>query len=85
MKTLAIILFIIMYALLILLPKRRAIVALCTAAIFVITGILPITEVFGAVDWNVLMMLFGTMVIVDYFIESKMPNLIADKILEEFL
>ncbi len=82
MKTLAIILFIVMYALLIILPKRRAIVALCTAAIFVITGILPITEVFGAVDWNVLMMLFGTMVIVDYFIESKMPNLIADKILE---
>ncbi|AOZ97293.1 ArsB/NhaD family transporter [Butyrivibrio hungatei] len=82
MKTLAIILFITMYVFLIALPKRRAIVALCTAAIFVITGILPVTEVFSAVDWNILMMLFGTMVIVDYFIESKMPNLIADKILE---
>ena len=82
MKTLAIILFITMYVFLIALPKRRAIVALCTADIFVITGILPVTEVFSAVDWNILMMLFGTMVIVDYFIESKMPNLIADKILE---
>ncbi|MBE5840014.1 MAG: arsenic transporter [Butyrivibrio sp.] len=82
MKTLAIILFITMYVFLIALPKRRAIVALCTAAIFVITGILPVTEVFSAVDWNILLMLFGTMVIVDYFIESKMPNLIADKILE---
>ena len=82
MKTLAIILFITMYVFLIALPKRRAIVALCTAAIFVITGILPVAEVFSAVDWNILLMLFGTMVIVDYFIESKMPNLIADKILE---
>ena len=63
------------------LPKKRAYVALSTALIFVITGILPINQVFSAIDWNVLMMIFGTMVIVDYFIESKMPNYIADKIL----
>ncbi|RKM60120.1 MULTISPECIES: SLC13 family permease [unclassified Butyrivibrio] len=81
MKTIAIILFILMYILMITLPKRRAIVALSTAVVFVILGILPINKVFGAIDWNILMMIFGTMVIVDYFIESKMPNLIADKLL----
>ena len=52
------------------------------AAIFVITGILPYNQVFSAIDWNVLLMIFGTMVIVDYFIESKMPNLVADKLLD---
>ena len=82
MKTLAIILFILMYVLMITLPKRRAIVALTTAVIFIATGILPLNQVFGAIDWNVLMMIFGTMVIVDYFIESKMPNLIAEKLLD---
>ncbi|MBO4456433.1 MAG: arsenic transporter [Butyrivibrio sp.] len=82
MKTLAIILFVLMYVLMIALPKKRALVALSTAAIFVIAGILPFGEVFFAIDWNVLMMIFGTMVIVDYFIESKMPNLIADKLLD---
>lgn len=81
MKTLAIVLFVIMYVLMVVLPKKRAYVALSTALIFVITGILPINQVFSAIDWNVLMMIFGTMVIVDYFIESKMPNYIADKIL----
>lgn len=81
MKTLAIVLFVIMYVLMVALPKKRAYVALSTALIFVITGILPINQVFSAIDWNVLMMIFGTMVIVDYFIESKMPNYIADKIL----
>ena len=81
MKTPAIILFVLMYVLMILLPKRRAIVALSTAAIFVIVGILPVGQVFGAIDWNVLMMIFGTMVIVDYFIESKMPNRIAESLL----
>jgi len=81
LKTLAIVLFVIMYVLMVALPKKRAYVALSTALIFVITGILPINQVFSAIDWNVLMMIFGTMVIVDYFIESKMPNYIADKIL----
>ncbi|MBO4912365.1 MAG: arsenic transporter [Butyrivibrio sp.] len=81
MKTLAIVLFVIMYVLMVVLPKKRAYVALSTALIFVITGILPFNQVFSAIDWNVLLMIFGTMVIVDYFIESKMPNLIADKLL----
>ena len=70
-----------MYVLMVVLPKKRAYVALSTALIFVITGILPFNQVFSAIDWNVLLMIFGTMVIVDYFIESKMPNLIADKLL----
>ena len=81
MKYLAIALFVVMYVLLVLLPKRRAIVALSTATLMVILQILPISKVPGAIDWNVLMMLFGTMVIVDYFIESKMPNKIAEALL----
>ena len=35
------------------------------------------------VNWNVLMMISGTMILVDYFIESRMPNLLADLILEK--
>jgi Na+/H+ antiporter NhaD/arsenite permease-like protein len=56
-------------------------VALGTAALFVLLGILPLGELWDSIDWNVLMMLFGTMVVVDYFIESKMPNAIADGLL----
>ncbi len=82
LKTIAIILFILMYILLITLPKRRAVIALITAAVFVILGILPFTKVPTAIDWNVLLMILGTLLLVDYFIESKMPNLIADKLLD---
>lgn len=81
LKYLAIGLFVLMYVLLVLLPKRRAIVALLTATLMIILQILPLSKVPGAIDWNVLMMLFGTMVIVDYFIESKMPNKIAEALL----
>ncbi|MCR5178503.1 MAG: arsenic transporter [Lachnospiraceae bacterium] len=82
MKIAAIVMFIAMYVLLIALPKKRAIVALITAAIFVITGILPFTKLPTAIDWNVLLMILGTLLLVDYFIESKMPNFVADKLLE---
>lgn len=80
-KIIAIIIFVLMYVLMVILPKRRAIVALSAAAIMIIAQVLPIGKVLTAIDWNVLMMLFGTMVIVDYFIESKMPNRIAEVLL----
>ena len=78
---LAIGLFVATYILLLVFPKIRAYVALTSAALFVILGILPIGKVFGAVDWNVILMIAGTMGIVALFIESKMPALLADLIL----
>ena len=82
MKTLAIVLFVLMYVLMISLKsKYRPFVACGTALVFLITGILPWKNLVGVIDWNILMMIFGTVVIVDYFIQSKMPNLIADKLL----
>ena len=82
MKIFAIVLFVAMYVGLIAFPKKRAIIALCVAAVYIVSGILPLGEVISAVDWNVLLMIFGTLLLVDYFIDSKMPNLIADKLLK---
>lgn len=82
MKLLAIVLFIAMYVGLVVFPKRRALIALFVALIYIVTGILPFNSVISVIDWNVLLMIFGTLLLVDYFIESKMPNLIADKILD---
>jgi Na+/H+ antiporter NhaD/arsenite permease-like protein len=79
----ALILFLLTYALLLALPKYRAYVALASAAIFVILGILPINKVFFSVDWNVILMIAGTMGVVSFFIESRMPSLLADLIIEK--
>lgn len=78
----ALILFLLMYVLLLVLPSKRYFIALITAAIFVITGILPIHKIMGAVNWNVLLMLTGTMMIVELFIESHMPARMAEKLLK---
>jgi len=81
--TFAIILFALTYVALLFFSNYRAYIALASAAIFVISGILPLGEVLGAVDWNVIMMIAGTMGIVSLFIESKMPALLADLIIEK--
>jgi len=66
------------YVLLLALPKFRAYIALASAALFVALGILPASKVFQSVDWNVIMMIAGTMGVVSLFIESKMPSLLTD-------
>ena len=83
MKTTALILFIVMYVLMIFKPKYRPAYALVTALVFLIVGILPWKELLGTINWNVLMMIAGTMIIVYFFIESQMPNLLADMLLEK--
>ena len=83
MKTAAIVLFILTYASLLAFPKIRAYIALASASIFVITGILPIGKVFLTVDWNVILMIAGSMGVVSLFIDSKMPELLADKIIDK--
>ena len=78
----ALILFLMTYILLLLLPKYRTYVALTSAVLFVVLRILPIEKVWTSIDWNVLLMIAGTMGTVYLFIESKMPALMADILIE---
>lgn len=82
MKIIAIVLFALTYISLLAFPKVRAYIALSSAAIFVILGILPVGQIFTTVDWNVILMIAGTMGVVGLFIESRMPSLLADYIIE---
>lgn len=83
MKLLALVLFILTYVLLLALPNFRAYIALGSAVVFVVLGILPLEQVISTVDWNVLMMIAGTMGVVSLFIDSNMPSLLADLILKK--
>lgn len=78
LKMIALAIFIGVYALLLLLPRYRALVAMTAAVIFMILGVVPVSEAFGIIDWNVLLMLAGTMGTVDLFIRSRMPNRLSD-------
>lgn len=85
---LALVIFITTYVFLMMFPKYRPYIALGSAITFIILGLTKVLEidvknVFGGIDWNVLMMITGTMGIVALFIESKMPALLADKMIEK--
>ena len=87
----ALILFISTYVLLFSFPKYRHFVALGSALIFslwlsLICKDIDFTfkNVLLAIDFNVLMMIAGTMGIVSLFIDSKMPMKIADVLLSKF-
>ncbi len=71
------------YVLMLIFSKFRPYIALGAAAVFIITGMLPLNQIVGAIDFNVILMIAGTMGIVALFIESKMPELLADLIMEK--
>ena len=79
----AIILFAATYVLMLTFSKFRPYIALASAAIFVISGMLPLDQILPNLDFNVLLMIAGTMGLVALFIESKMPSLLADLIMEK--
>ena len=81
MKLFVLILFIATYVLMIALPKYRPWVAAISAGIILVIGVVPLGELTDAIDFNVLMMLAGTMGTVSLFIESRMPNRMAEVLL----
>ena len=79
----AIILFAATYVLMIAFGKYRPYIALVSGVVFIATGMLPLGNVLGELDFNVLLMIAGTMGTVQLFIDSKMPDRLADMIMEK--
>ncbi len=79
----SIIIFAVTYALMLIFSKYRHFIALASGLIFIVTGLLPLNEIFGSIDFNVILMLVGTMGLVALFIESKMPAYLADVIISK--
>ena len=80
---LALIIFLITYALMLTLQKYRPVIALASAALFIALGLFGVydfsaLDALGAVDYNVLLMIAGTMGTVTLFIESRMPAYLAE-------
>ena len=77
----AIILFAATYVLMLIFSKYRPYIALISGLIFIVSGMLPLNQIVGALDFNVLLMIGGTMGLVQLFIDSRMPERLADMIM----
>ncbi|MFA5007430.1 MAG: SLC13 family permease [Candidatus Izemoplasmatales bacterium] len=93
---LALAIFVITYVLLLSFGKYRAQIAFGAALLFILLSFpdmralfgidavfMPLGSILGAIQWNVILMIFGTMGLVSLFIESKMPALMADRIIQK--
>ncbi len=78
---LALILFIITYLLMMIFSTKREIIVIISSILFTLLGIVNFKEAITAINYDALLIIIGTMGIVGFFIESKMPCLMADYLL----
>ena len=79
----AIILFAATYVLMLTFSKYRPYIALTSGAVFILSGMLPLNQILGSLDFNVLLVIGGTMGLVQLFIDSRMPERLADMIMNK--
>jgi len=86
----ALILFAVTYICIFAFEKLRPLVALISAAIFVVLGSgflagfsYSFVDAISEIDWNVLLMIAGTMGTVQLFIDSNMPSRMSDILLSK--
>ena len=76
----AIVVFLLAYILFVAFPERRTLVAIAGAGLLIILQAVTLKEAFWAINWNVMGIFVGTLVIADIFMESRMPAYLAEKI-----
>ncbi|MDO8598557.1 MAG: SLC13 family permease, partial [bacterium] len=77
---LAVITFIATYALLIDGYYRRTLVVLFAAFFLLLTGVLTPLTALRAIDWNVMAIFIGMLILADLFLHSRMPAVLAAKL-----
>ena len=74
--------FIIAYILFVALPNKRMLVAVAAALIVILTKTMSAREAFFAVNWNVMGIFVGTLIVADIFMESRVPAYLAEIIVD---
>ncbi len=79
----ALTLFLLTYVSLLIFSQYKVWIALFMAGMFILLGYSGLSDILSpAMNWNVFMIIGGTMIVVSRFIESKMPALIADWLMQ---
>ena len=77
-------LFLITYLALLIFPKYKPWIALSMAGLFVLFDFVSVQDVVSdRINWNVFMIIGGTMLVIQPFIDSGMPAKLADMLMEK--
>lgn len=79
-KFTALLIFAVVYLLFVLWPTRRSWVAVAGSLLIVLTRTMTPLQALQTINWNVMGIFVGTLVIADLFIESRMPAYLAEQI-----
>ncbi len=82
-SSIAIIIFILAYVLFVILPNGRTLISILAGSLLIITGTIPLNKTLSVINWNVMGIFVGTLVVADIFIESKVPAYIAEIIVDK--
>ena len=82
-KTISLAIFISAYILFVFLPKRRSIVAVIGGVSLMLLGVLTSRQAVLAINWNVMGIFVGTLVLADIFMESRVPAYLAEVIVNK--
>lgn len=77
-KITALFIFLVAYLLFIFLPIKRTQVALISAAGLILAGVISLKEALLSINWNVMGIFVGTLVVADVFMESRFPAYVAE-------
>ncbi|MDO8602884.1 MAG: SLC13 family permease [Candidatus Omnitrophota bacterium] len=82
-KIIALLIFIACYMLFIFLPKKRTVIAVLGAVLLIVLQSISLKQAFYAINWNVMGIFVGTLVVADIFMESRVPAYIAEIIVDK--
>jgi Na+/H+ antiporter NhaD/arsenite permease-like protein len=76
------IIFILAYILFIFLPNKRAHIAIIASLVLVFTQVITLKQAFYAINWNVMGIFVGTLIVADIFMQSRVPAYLAEIIVD---
>ena len=81
-KNISFAIFLTAYLLFIFLPKKRTFVAVFSSLLLILTRIISFKEAFLSINWNVMGIFVGTLIVADIFMESRVPAYVAEIIVD---
>ncbi|MCX5704825.1 MAG: SLC13 family permease [Candidatus Omnitrophica bacterium] len=79
----SLIIFILAYILFIFLPNKRTHIAVVGSLLLILTGTISPKDAFFAINWNVMGIFVGTLVVAGIFMDSRVPAYIAEVIVDK--
>jgi len=83
MEFISLLIFLLSYLLFVLLPKKRTIIAVLGAGLLVLTQAVSLKEALSSINWNVMGIFVGTLIVADVFMKSRVPAYLAELIVNK--